>query len=139
MGHAADGPGENLRGVGAGVEGESQDRAVHRIAKERIEHRLFTHGGNAVDAGVADQQLDIERRATEQVGVELHRPAYQRVARYTGDGQRDRDHKADDQGGTEQPHGHGQAGDVLAVAIKEGAPVFLQEFDHRTASREPAE
>ncbi|MNC58807.1 hypothetical protein D3C75_1085630 [compost metagenome] len=75
MGHAANRPGENLRGVGASVQGECEDGAVHRIAEETVEHRLRAHGGQAVDPGVADQQLDIQRRAAEQVGVELHRPA----------------------------------------------------------------
>ncbi|MNN98174.1 hypothetical protein D3C81_2175010 [compost metagenome] len=65
MVHAANRPGENLRGVGAGIQGEGQDRAVHRIAKEAVEHGLGAHRRDAVDAGVADQQLDIERCAPE--------------------------------------------------------------------------
>nr|GFB94782.1 hypothetical protein [Tanacetum cinerariifolium] len=64
--HAANRTGEDLGGVRAGVEGERQNGAVHRVTEERAQHGLFTHGGDAVDAGVADQQLDIERRATEQ-------------------------------------------------------------------------
>ncbi|MNE75322.1 hypothetical protein D3C80_1714680 [compost metagenome] len=53
--HAADGPGEDLRGVGAGVQGEGQDRAVHRIAKERVQYGLGPNGGQAVDPRVTDQ------------------------------------------------------------------------------------
>ncbi|MCY1304753.1 hypothetical protein D9M70_545220 [compost metagenome] len=75
VGNTADGTGEDLDGVGAGVQGERQQRAIHRIAEEGIQHRLRAHGGDAVNAGVDDQQLDVERRAAEQVGEELHRPA----------------------------------------------------------------
>src|SRR3546814_1795107 len=58
MVHAADRPGEDFRGVGAGVQGEGQDRAVHRIAKETVEQGLGAHRFEAVDAGVADQRSE---------------------------------------------------------------------------------
>ncbi|MNE69850.1 hypothetical protein D3C80_1656010 [compost metagenome] len=126
MGHAANRPGEDLRGVGAGVQGERQDGAVHRIAKERIQHWLSSYRGQAVYPRVANQQLDIQRCATEQVGVELHRPAHPDIGRDPGYRQRDRHHEAEEDRGTEQPEGHGQPGDVSAVLEQERFPVFLQ-------------
>ncbi|MNR19387.1 hypothetical protein D3C85_1361750 [compost metagenome] len=126
MVHVADRPGENLRGVGASVQGEGQDGAVQCIAEECVEHGLGTHRCDAVNAGVADQQLYIQWRATEQIGIELHRPAHPNAGRNPGNRQRNRHHETEEERGTEQPQRHRQPGDVVAIVIEEGLPVFLQ-------------
>jgi hypothetical protein len=108
VGDIADGPGEDLHGVGAGVQHEGQQGAVQRVAEEAIEHFMVAYHFQPVEPGVADQQLDIERRTAEQVGVELHRPAQPRLARDSGQGQWQREEETEDHGDDEQPQGHGQ-------------------------------
>ncbi|MNH26508.1 hypothetical protein D3C79_865650 [compost metagenome] len=87
VGNAADRSGENFHSVGAGVQGERQQGAIHGVAEKRFEQWLRTDHRNAVDPAVANQQLDIQRRAAKDVGEQLNRPTQDAPARDAQDRQ----------------------------------------------------
>lgn len=103
MGNIADRPGEDFHGIGTGVEHKGQQGAVQCIAEKLVEQGVVLHHFQAVQPGVANQQLDIQRRATEQVGIHLDRPAQPEMRRDPGQRQRDRQKEAEHHRDNEQP------------------------------------
>ena len=139
VGRVPDRAGEDFRHVGAGVEDEGQHRAVEAVAEERVEKVLGAYGIQAVDAGVEEQQLDVQRGAAEHVGVEPDRVAQQRVAAGPRHRQRDGQQEAKRHGEDQQPQGHRQSGQLQAVGPQVGLPVFVEYRVHGSGLLTPSE
>src|SRR5579863_1477779 len=108
---------ENLGGIGAGVQRESEQRAVHAVAEELVEQCVATDDFEAVEARIAKQQLHVERRAAEDIRIEPHRARQPLLLRYTRDGERHRKTEAKADRHDEQPQRDDDARQTVAVAI----------------------
>ncbi|MNN23422.1 hypothetical protein D3C81_1368180 [compost metagenome] len=137
VGNAANGAGKDFHRIRAGVEGERQQGAIHRVAKECFQQGLRADHSDTVDPAVADQQLDIQRCTTKHIGKQLDRPTQKAPTRDPQNGQGQRQHKAHRNTRHQQPQGHRQPGKGFAVAEQKGFPVFGNQLDHRAIPRTP--
>ncbi|MNT51232.1 hypothetical protein D3C72_1881900 [compost metagenome] len=141
----ADLAGEDLGGVGGGVQRERQDGADVGLAQV-FPRPAVAHPVELRQAVVDDEQLHQQRGAAEHVGVQPHRARDPLVARYQHQRHRHRQQQAEGQRQAEQLQRQLQAvgggHDRCTVgAAEEGRKAFDNQVqvDHSSVSRTPVE
>ncbi len=139
MRHRTNGPGEDLGGVGAGIEGQRQHRTVQTAAEERVEHLGAFHDLQRVHPRIEHQQLHVQRRTAKHVGEQPDRELDKFVVRHATDGEKHRQNAAHYHRGNQQPQRDRHAGEAVAIRPQQGFPVLLNNLNHRSALFTPTE
>ena len=123
--------GNDLGGVGGGVDGKRQPGAEPGLAQQRPQGAV-AHGGKLRQAVVHDEHLHQQRRAADGIGEQPHRPGQPAAARHPGDGQRHRQQQAGGQAQRQQLQRHPQPAAKVGQALRDHAPVQHQKRTWRT-------
>ena len=132
-------PGENLGGVGAGVERQCQHRTVQAAAEERVQHLSAFYDLKRIHPRIEHQQLHVQRRTAKHVGEQPDRELDKFIVRHAANGKKHRQNTAHHHGGDQQPERNRHAGKAVAIRPQQRLPVFLNNLNHRSALFTPTE